>query len=143
MDPVTDHRAIVSRLAPLETFDSHAFVGDATFDQPVCDFVLAIALVYNDFRDVMVANSLLQAVTPQGNTPTTELGQVGGLAAHLDRLLAGIVHELSELIRNNMAVIESRGLLRVVKKTPKGIRPVWEELVAVARAQGSGPGRDP
>src|SRR5438093_8557811 len=67
----------------------------------------------------------------------------GYRAAHLDRLLAGIVHELTELIRNSTTAIESRGLRRVVRKTPKGIQPVWEHLVAVARAQGTGPGSDP
>lgn len=140
---MADHQTVVSRLAPLETFDSNAFVGDATFPQSVCDFVLAMALVYNDFRDVIVATSLLQTITPEGNPLTTERGEVAGRAVHLDRLLAGIVHELTELIRNNISVIESPELLRVVERTPKGIRSVWSEVVTVARVGEGGPGSDP
>jgi len=143
MGPVADHQTIVSRLAPLETFDSNAFVGDATFPQSVCDFVLAMALVYNDFRDVIVARSLLQSITPEGNPLTTERGEVAGRAEHLDRLLAGIVHELTELIRNNISVIESPELLRVIGETPRGIRSVWSEVVTVGRAGGRGLGSDP
>jgi hypothetical protein len=46
-------------LAQLESFDPEAFQGNAEVPQALCNFVLAIALIYNDCKDALYALSPL------------------------------------------------------------------------------------
>jgi hypothetical protein len=48
-----------TQLAALQTFDPKAFVGDSGVPQDLCNFVLALALVYNDCKDGIFSNLLL------------------------------------------------------------------------------------
>lgn len=41
-----------SELAPLETFDPAAFLGDEAVPQELCNFILSLALIYNDCKDI-------------------------------------------------------------------------------------------
>jgi hypothetical protein len=98
------------QLAPLETFDPAAFVGDESTPQHVCDFVLALAAVYNDFRDLHMGRVLLEEVRPPEARPAHPLpsrpaGQTLALDWALHRLIFGVVHELMELIRENREAI--------------------------------------
>ena len=89
----------IDHLSPLENFDPDAFIGDGKFPQELCDFVLALALAYNDFRDIVSAQRMVLKVAPANlSTPTPQLGNYGGLIAHLVRLSAGFVHELLNLM---------------------------------------------
>jgi hypothetical protein len=74
----------VALLAALETFDPKAFVGAKEWPQELCNFVLALALAYNDFKDVIFAQALLATVRPTNvERPTTAVGHYAGLYHHL------------------------------------------------------------
>jgi hypothetical protein len=48
-----------AQLAPLQSFDAQAFVGDSKVRQQICSFVLALALIYNDCKNRIFSNLLL------------------------------------------------------------------------------------
>jgi hypothetical protein len=39
-------------LARLQTFDPNAFIANDKQEQKVCDFILALALIFNDLKDM-------------------------------------------------------------------------------------------
>ena len=70
-------------LARLETFDLAAFLGDAATSQALCDFVVALGLVYNDLRDIVSAHILLNEIQPAGQpAETREWAAFLGLRLH-------------------------------------------------------------
>lgn len=120
----------IAQLASLETFDPEAFRGDAKYPQDLCDFVLALGLAYNDFRDLVVAQGLLNAALPKDTTtPTAELGELGGLHAHLNRLTAALLHELTKLIERSDKVLRHSAFEELVKQLPRKAREAWYAVV--------------
>lgn len=128
----------VAQLSDLETFDPNAFVGDKACPQELCDFVLALALAYNDFRNIVVGVAMLDDVRPKDMAhPTKELGQFAGIQLHLIRLSAGVLRSLMELIEKNQAVMMHAKFVGLVKNLPAPAREAWLEVVGVAREKPS------
>src|SRR5262245_35065887 len=83
----------------LETFNPAAFVEDGKVSQELCNFMLALALIYNDFKNLMYAGFKLRESKPTGTPePTAVWGTYSGMDTHIYRLLIGLLHELFELI---------------------------------------------
>jgi hypothetical protein len=57
-------KAECAQLAPLETFDPAVFEPSGDVSQEMCDFVLALALIYNDCKDLVYANLALVDARP-------------------------------------------------------------------------------
>jgi len=112
------------------------FVADDYISQPVCDFILALALVFNDFKDLMAAQQLMQCVAPPDGPPDASRGMFGGLHIHWVRLLAGVIHELTELIGKNKQQMDSVAFQRLIGKLPKAGREMWTNVVASSIAAG-------
>ena len=130
------YREANARLAPLETFDPNVFVSDAEFPPEMCHFVLALAVVYNDLRDLMVAYMCLEPILPPMNTgPTPAVGNVMGVSVHLMRSFAGVLHEAFELIRSNSDVVESAKFKQIVSNLHPEARESWLALAAVAEGK--------
>mgnify|MGYP007037737322 CR=1 FL=1 len=93
-------------LSSLETFDPLAFQGDRVVSQHTCNFVLALALAFNDLRDIFYAHIALQGSKPDGpiHTRTRAVGLYSGMNIHLLRLIMGTVHELLNVIRDKDAM---------------------------------------
>jgi len=124
----------IALLAPLETFDPAAFRADDRYPQEVCDFVLALGLVYNDFRDLVMGQGLLNAAVPKDvQTPTPRLGEVGGIHSHLNRLMAALIHELSKLIERNTKILEHPAFTNLVKQLPRKAREAWLSVVTATQ----------
>lgn len=135
------YQAEVAKLAPLSTFDMRAFVADDKTDQACCDFVLALALAFNDIKDVLLGDHLLLGeVSEDQKTPTRPLGAFSGLHFHFFRILLGILHELLYLIKTDSAVLEKPLFRGVVHQLPKTARAAWKKLVESSLADSS---RDP
>src|SRR5688500_5780759 len=96
------YHAHISELAPLEAFDSSAFIGDDAYPQDLCDFVLALSLAFNDLKDVLVSHDILNGAWPKDETtPTPELGEFLGMTQHLFRLHTGTLHEVLNFVSDN------------------------------------------
>src|SRR5437867_3882927 len=91
-----------SELGPLEAFDPVAFHGDADVPQELCNFVLSLALIYNDCKDIIYSRILLGESRPQYPALRSRpWGAWMGVDFHIFRLLVGLLHELFDLIRDN------------------------------------------
>lgn len=124
---------IVQSLAPLESFDPRAFVGDAGYSQDLCNFVLTLALAYNDFRDLFTAHRLVDtSEPPHPEAVTAAWGQHAGMRWYLVRLHAAFVHELCELIAKSDTVLNSAAFTTLVRQLPRPARESWGALVDVA-----------
>ena len=125
-----DHCA---ELAPLETVDHMAFVAGDGVSQSVCDFVLALAVVYNDCRDLIYAHVLLEQSRPKGEPQPTRLwGTYSGIEFHLLKLQGALVHELFNLIGGNKTALNDDFFRSVVKQLPRAARDAWSVVVDAA-----------
>jgi hypothetical protein len=122
-------------LAPLETFDPAAFREDTSVPQELCNFVLALALIFNDCKDAVYAHVVLAGLKPERRQRSRLWGAVAGAQLHADRAVAGVVHELFELIRANDTgdVIRHPFFVSLVQNLPASSREGWAALTAVAR----------
>jgi hypothetical protein len=128
-----DPNRLSSELAPLQTFSSHAFMPDSNTPRTVCAFVLTLALVYNDLRDILIADRSLEAERPEGSFARTKSwGQYNGLRLHLVRVVLGLYHELLVSISRNEGVLSEPSFADTIKHIQRVSRESWEAIVAAA-----------
>ncbi len=121
----------LSALSSPEPFDPRVFDGDDRCPQKLCNFILGMALFFNDFKDVVLGYQLVLRKIPEDRGPSKELGQAGGMSEHLYRLLMGIIHELLELIEKNRPVLGQTYFQRVVKRLHPHAKQAWKTLTNV------------
>src|ERR1700676_1164301 len=86
------YREKIKKLPAFETFDAGVFIGSQEWPQPLCDFILTLALIYNDFADIDMGMTLLNGVLPKHpNIATREVGYHRGVGLHLMKLFAGLL----------------------------------------------------
>lgn len=120
-------------LAPLESFDPAAFRGDARVSQDVCNFVLALALAFNDCKDAIYTHTALAEVKPAEPPRKTKVwGALAGAQFHAFRAVASVIHEVCERIRAADGVLRDDFFRSVVRDLPAPSREAWEALVDVA-----------
>lgn len=129
----------IEALADLERFDPKAFTARHKSERECANFVLALALAFNDLKDLLSWLSRLNEEAPEHQI-SKERGAFGGAHTHLLRLLIGTLHEIMYLIEKNPAIVDGEVLGAVVKKLSKRKRASWLLLVDSARAS-SGPNR--
>lgn len=128
----------IAKLQPLGTFDCRAFVGDTTEEQDCANFVLALALAFNDLKDVLLGESLLLAERPDDEiTPTPNLGMFGGLHVHFMRVMFGVIRELLYVVRREKTVREGAFFRAIVESLPGNRRDVWTKVVAASEVATS------
>lgn len=119
-----------AQLAPLQSFDPQAFVGDSNVPQYICNFVLALALVYNDCKNGIFSNLLLTEAKPVGAPQLScSWGAYSGMKLHYVRLHFALIHELLKLIAANKATIKHPFFVSVIKLLPRTVRDSWDALV--------------
>src|SRR5262252_11228969 len=123
-----------SFLGPLESFDPAAFDGDGEVSQDLCDFVLSLALMYNDLKDEIYAHEAVFALMPAGQpTPTRLRGAISGVQLHAFRATCALLFELFTVINEKRELLCEDFFRRVVKQLPKAEREAWGAVVNVAR----------
>ena len=126
------------RLSQLETFDPAALLEDKGNPREVCGYVLALATVYEDFKDIIIADQLTQNERPDGEPCISAAwGQYNGFQAYLRRLLAGLFHELFRLIEKNRDILSEPALADTVKRMNREAREAWRPIVAGALSRTS------
>ncbi len=131
--PIRGFREECELLAPLESFDPAAFRGDARVSQDVCNFVLTLALAYNDCKDAIYAHTALTESKPAEPPRKTKVwGALAGAQFHAFRAVASVIHEVCERIREDDGVLRDEFFRSVVRNLPAPSREAWEALVDVA-----------
>lgn len=129
------------QLAKLQTFNPDAFQEDDKVAQDICNFVLSLALIYNDFRDLTYAQVLLEQSKPSSDPSKSRFwGAFAGVENHLRRLTVGLLHELFNLIQNNEKVLKLEFMKKLVSNMRPNAREAWNIVVKVA--MGSTPKDD-
>lgn len=121
-------------LAPLESFPPEAFRGDDNVPQDLCNFVLALALIYNDCKDALYTHVAIADCRPEGLSRKTRVwGGLSGAQLNSFRATVGLLHELLRLVREDGDILEHAFFLSVVRRLPRSSRDAWHTLVDVAR----------
>jgi hypothetical protein len=72
------------------------FRGNAEVPQELCNFVLALALIYNDCKDAIYAHLALHTLKPVGTPQKTRIwGAINGAQLQVFRLVAALLPILS------------------------------------------------
>ena len=120
-------------MAKLESFDPKVFIGSDPALQKVCNFVLALSLIFNDFRDLLHIHEVIISDRPDDKLRISRHGgNYSGVLIHLIRLMLGLAHELLELIRDNKSVLENALFQQVIKQLDEKDRNYWQDLVNTA-----------
>lgn len=132
---------LYEKLHDLENFDPNAFIGDEKTSQPLCDFMLATTLFYNDLKDAISAHSLLRESMPKGkHERTKEWGAFSGMEIHLIRQTMSLVHEFLEVIKNNEGIFKDDFYNKTYMQMSKKSRKCWEVVLGVALNKQDGSG---
>lgn len=123
-----------SEITSLEMFDESAFLGDDKVPQDVCNFVLALACIYNDYKDTLLSLSYLEKVKPLGEfEETAEWGEFNGLKFHIIRIQVALIHELLKFLSENKSVVEDQFIADVVMQMDKKGKQSWHTLVNISQ----------
>jgi hypothetical protein len=123
-------------LGALRGFDPGVFRETDDCSQGLCSFILALALAFNDCRDLLMCAEEILRVKPERPRRNRFCGEHGGLMTHVFRLLAAFVHELGELVRAHGRVTqESFFKLKVLPKLSKEHRAAWEAMCNLAHGK--------
>lgn len=134
---------IFLKSVPHKEFDPKAFIGDESFPQELCNFILALALAYNDFKFYTISYKNLLDSKPEGDPKRNSVwGEYEGIKLHLIRLHIGFAHELFKLIQKNKGLVEHPFLKEVVRMLDKKARESWKTLVEAALTEAT-PRRNP
>lgn len=127
-----------SALSELEAFDPKIFEGDQRAPQDVCNFVLALSCVYNDYKDILMAFHYLDYLQPQFPVKETpEWGEFNGLKFHLIRLHISLVNELLCLIERSKGILADPYFQSITNHLDKLGKRTWEALVKAADGKAS------
>lgn len=127
MNGLSEH---FSKLATLQYFDPKAFQADSTVSKDVCGFVLSLALIYNDIKNIQLFMEILKKSKPTGIfEERKDWGEYNALLNFLDRVTIGSLHELFRLIKNNKGVLEDKIFKEIIKSINKDAKKSWQALV--------------
>ena len=130
----------LSILSPLETFNKDAFIGDHEYSQDLCNFILALSLILNDTKNIMLFYEHLKSLKPKDkefydpkDMPVMPIwGEISGIEIYLEKSLIAVIHELFFLIKNSKDVVESNCFKTVFKKMHKDCRESWKSIISYA-----------
>jgi len=125
-------------LETLESFDPKVFEGDDAVPQEVCNFVLTLALIFNDLKNLLYANAYLQNVKPEGDFKINRgWGNYGGITNHFNRNMIGLVREIQILIQNNLKAIEHPFIQSIINKLDIPSQEAWKSLIESSQGKPS------
>jgi hypothetical protein len=122
-----------SELAQLETFDPIAFQADETVSQDLCNFILALALIFNDCKNLIYAYLVTAELLPEGKFVRNRLwGTFSGVQFHVFRDIIALLHELFNLIHKNEYLLQGPFFKSVIHQIDKPAKKAWNTVVSVA-----------
>lgn len=120
-------------LGELHEFPADCFFSENSSEQIVCDFVLVLALAFNDIHNVMWARGQIQQVT-KGKTHqiSPAWGQIAGFDWYTWRIIGGIFNELLKMINKNEEVFGQPLWQKLVNKLSKEDQSNWNDICLLA-----------
>lgn len=127
-------------LAPLVSFDSSLLFKDTKYLQ-ADSFIVALALVYNDCKDLLHQWEVLQEFRPKPPKKgvSAQFGQFCGMMGHCFRQQVGLLNGLLELLDKNRRRLSSPILNEAISALSGKARDGWSELEALAASESIPP----
>ncbi|MBK8170722.1 MAG: hypothetical protein IPK60_10335 [Sandaracinaceae bacterium] len=129
--------------AEIQQFDPRALMSEPPSDMDL--LMLGLALAFNDLKGLLIVSWWMKPHTPKNATsPTAYLGQFSGMQIQLQRLVAGIAHEILVLLREHEHVISGADFQKLLAALPRRKQPKldprrrWRQLIAAARERKGG-----
>lgn len=120
---------LFSTLTEVKTFDPKIFEANEQISQDVCDFVLALACIYNDNKDLLMGFHYLDCIQPPlPSSETSKWGEFNGLKFHLIRLHLSLVYELLYLIETRGSVLSNPPLKEIIDNLDSIGKQNWNTL---------------
>jgi len=120
-------------LEPISEFDPKVFIPHGVQDKNLCGFMLALACVYNDYKNVLWGlEQLCKCGEEKNGARTAYNGQIRGFNICLRKQAYSIGYELLVLIRENKELIESEVFMELRKKMLNAHGDDWDDIVAIA-----------
>lgn len=95
-------------------------------------FMIALASVYNDLRDLTAIAYSMRSSEPPSGEISPRVGEWRGRRSMLLRFSAGVLHELMVLIEKNKGVLQEKELKSYVESLPSKAAVPWREVVKIA-----------
>jgi hypothetical protein len=126
-----------TQLAPLTKYDPTKILPTVGQD-PLASFILALALVFNDLKGLMLWRDAVLPTKPAGQFEVTPAwGQWVGLEQQSVRLVSAQLHELFELIKEFKSVLITDEFRNLLRKCPSSVRTQWQSIVSIALSEGT------
>ncbi len=130
----------LKNLNPLESFNKNAFIADEKYEQELCNFILALALVWNDTKNLLLYYEYLKSLEPLDVSKVEDLkqletpfwGELSGIKNYLEKTLIAIIHELFRLIKDSKEILELKTYKSILKQLHPNCRHAWEIIVSVS-----------
>ena len=127
-------------LNPLESFNKEAFIGDHQYSQDLCNFILALSLIWNDTKNILIFYEYIKELKPKNKEfsdpkemPIMPIwGEISGIEIYLEKTLIALIHELFFLIKNSKDVVESNCFKTICKQLHKNCRDSWNIIISYA-----------
>lgn len=133
---MSKNKAFSYKLPNLSSFDPAVFVSSNKKEQKVCDFVLTLALLYNDFSDLLRVFDLHLNNPPPGKSHIcSEWGHYNGLRLHILRSIYAHLRETLYLIRGRKEILSHPIFQETISAMSQSDKKCWMELVDAALNQ--------
>ena len=125
------------RLAPLQKIGPECLVS-ATGSDRMELFILALAQVFNDLKDLAYVSTCLSDAKPREAKINPYFGQWMGMNLHVHRLIYGLLFELFELLRKFEDQIRSPEFLKIERQMGSRTQRDWKALRKFALGEKGG-----
>jgi len=130
----------LDQLNKLEKFDRGVFVGDSEYSQEFCNFFLALAMIWNDHKTLMLFWDHMATIIPENSDfdkpqdmPEEPIwGERSGIKVYLEKSLVALVFEFFKTVQKSKSVVDSPAFEALLKKMLPKYRSEWKQLVQYA-----------
>jgi len=119
------------KLAPLRCYQPEAVVPKSG-DSRLHSFLLALSVVFNDLKGLLLFRRALAPLKPADNEVSPAAGEWRGLEIQLQRYTIALVHELLALIKEFQTEAEGPEITASLQSAAPAVRSRWRNLVNVA-----------
>gem|GEM_PF-2913816 len=135
----------IEKLADLETIDRETFLSNEDFNQEFCDLILALSMIWNDYKTLMLFHEHIGAIIsgkdafdkPEEMPEEAVWGERSGIRVYVEKSLLALVYEFFALLRKSEDIITSQSFGSLLKKMHPKYQKEWKLMVRYASQGGT------
>ena len=132
-DTIKNH---ILKLSPLKSFNADLLLPNGQYDKKLCEFIIALSLVWNDIKSVHLYLDHMQNISKEFIKKHGALnkytGESLGILNFILKINIGIIYELMNLIRESEKTINSDSFKKICDKLDHIYLENWNVLVDCA-----------